>query len=89
VIQPLDDRVLVRPEPTEERTTGGIILPDAAQEKPQQGTVVAVGTDEDLRAVLAAGDRVLYAKYGGNEIKLKGVTHDILQRADILGKFQD
>lgn len=85
-IAPLDDRVLVRPVQQDERTASGIILPDMAQEKPQQGVVVAVGTDEDLRGVLAAGDEVLFTKYGGSEVKLDGVAHVILQRQDILGK---
>jgi chaperonin GroES len=85
-IAPLDDRVLVRPIQQEEKTASGIILPDTAQEKPQQGIVVAVGTDEDLQKVLSAGDEVLYTKYGGSEIKLDGTSHVILQRGDILGK---
>ncbi len=86
MIAPLDDRVLVRPVQQEEKTASGIILPDSAQEKPQQGIVVAVGTDEDLQKVLAAGDEVLFTKYGGSEIKLDGASHVILQRSDILGK---
>jgi chaperonin GroES len=86
-IHPLDDRVLVRPVELEEKTASGIILPDTAKEKPQQGIVVAVGTDEELQKVLSAGDEVLYTKYGGSEIKLDGQTHIILQRGDILGKI--
>ena len=86
-IQPLDDRVLVRPVELEEKTASGIILPDIAKEKPQQGIVVAVGTDEELVKVLSAGDEVLYTKYGGSEVKLDGQTHIILQRQDILGKI--
>ncbi len=86
-IHPLDDRVLVRPVELEEKTASGIILPDTAKEKPQQGIVVAVGTDEELAKVLSAGDEVLYTKYGGSEIKLDGQTHIILQRQDILGKI--
>ncbi len=86
-IQPLDDRVLVRPVELEEKTASGIILPDTAKEKPQQGIVVAVGTDEELVKVLSAGDEVLYTKYGGSEVKLDGQTHIILQRQDILGKI--
>lgn len=86
-IAPLDDRVLVRPIEAEEKTASGIILPDTAKEKPQQGVVVAVGTDEELQKVLSAGDEVLFTKYGGSEIKLDGTLHMILQRADILGKI--
>jgi len=85
-IQPLDDRVLVRPIEEEERTSGGIILPDTAKEKPQQGVVVAVGTDEELQKVIAVGDEVLFTKYGGTEVKIEGKVHLILQRSDILGK---
>jgi chaperonin GroES len=85
-IQPLDDRVLVRPVEEEERTAGGIILPDTAKEKPQQGVVVAVGTDEELQKVLEVGDEVLFTKYGGTEVKIDGRPHLILQRSDILGK---
>ena len=86
-IHPLDDRVLVRPVELEEKTASGIILPDTAKEKPQQGIVVAVGTDEELQKVLSEGDEVLYTKYGGSEIKLDGQNHIILQRQDILGKI--
>ncbi|MDA8346679.1 MAG: co-chaperone GroES [Thermaerobacter sp.] len=86
-IAPLDDRVLVRPVEAEEKTASGIILPDTAKEKPQQGIVVAVGTDEELQKVLSAGDEVLFTKYGGSEIKLDGVAHVILQRSDVLGKI--
>jgi len=86
-LQPLDDRVLVRPSAAEEKTAGGIILPDTAKEKPQEGEVVAVGTDEELAKVIAVGDRVLFTKFGGSEIKLDGETFVILQRSDILGKI--
>ena len=86
-IAPLDDRVLVRPVEAEEKTAFGIILPDSAKEKPKQGVVVAVGTDEDLQKALREGDEVLFTKYGGSEIKLDGVSHVILQRSNILGKI--
>jgi chaperonin GroES len=87
-VQPLDDRVLVRPVEVEERTQSGIILPDTAKEKPQQGIVVAVGTDEELQKLIAVGDEILFTKYGGSEIKLNGEVHVILQRSDILGKIE-
>jgi chaperonin GroES len=86
-VEPLDDRVLVRPSVAEEKTAGGIILPDTAKEKPQEGEVVAVGTDEELRRVVAAGDRVLFTKFGGSEIRIDGGTYVILQRSDILAKI--
>jgi chaperonin GroES len=86
-VQPLDDRVLVKPTAAEEKTAGGIILPDTAKEKPQEGKVVAVGTDEELRKVIAEGDRVLFTKFGGSEIRIEGDTFVILQRSDILGKI--
>lgn len=85
-VQPLDDRVLVRPSTAEEKTAGGIILPDTAKEKPQEGEVVAVGTDEELQRVISAGDRVLFTKFGGSEIRIDGSTYVILQRSDILAK---
>lgn len=88
-LQPLDDRVLVKPLKPEEKTQGGIILPDTAKEKPQEGKVVAVGTDEELRKVVKQGDVVLYAKFGGQEIKVDGVDHLILSRSDILALIKD
>ena len=84
-IQPLDDRVLVIPDDiTEERTRGGLIIPDTAKEKPRTGRVVAVGTDEDLREKVKEGDKILFAKYGGEEIQVDSVEHRIVQRSDIL-----
>lgn len=84
-IQPLDDRVLVIPDDiTEERTRGGLIIPDTAKEKPRTGRVVAVGTDEDLKEKVKEGDKILFAKYGGEEIQLDSVEHRIVQRSDIL-----
>jgi chaperonin GroES len=82
---PLDDRVLVKPVDPEEKTSSGIYLPDTAQEKSQQGIVIAVGTDEDLREKVSEGDRVLFVKYGGTEVKIDDEDHMVLQRADILG----
>ena len=81
-VKPLDDRVLVRPIKPEERTRGGIILPDTAQEKSQEGEVVAVGDDENLK--VKPGDRVLYAKYSGTEVKIDGVDYIIVNRSDLL-----
>jgi len=91
-IRPLDDRVVVEPMEAEEVTAGGIVLPDAAQEKPQRGTVVAVGPgkllDSGERGELSVsvGDEVIYGKYGGTEIEVEGSDVKILRESDILAK---
>ena len=91
-LQPLGDRVVVKPMPKEEVTKGGIVLPDTAQEKPQEGKVVAVGpgkvNDEGKRIVMDVkkGDVVIYAKYGGTEVKIDGEELIILRESDILAK---
>ncbi len=90
-ITPLGDRVLVKPLEREEVSSGGIVLPDTAKEKPQEGTVVAVGSGrvlEDGSKValeVKTGDRVLYGKYSGTEIKVGNEDHLILSERDILG----
>lgn len=84
-IQPLDERVLVEPLEEEERV-GSIIIPDTAKEKPQMGSIVAVGTDEELQALLKVGDKVIFGKYAGDEIKLEGKKHLLISRSDILAK---
>lgn len=72
-IKPLADRVLIKPAPAEEKTAGGIIIPDTAKEKPLQGEVLAVGNGtKDEEMVLKAGDTVLYGKYAGTEVELDG-----------------
>ncbi|UBM62661.1 co-chaperone GroES [Candidatus Sulfidibacterium hydrothermale] len=84
-IKPLGDRVVVEPAPAEEKTESGIIIPDTAKEKPQQGTVVAVpDNDKDNNIKVKAGDRVLYGKYAGTEITLDGKDYLILNQSDIL-----
>jgi len=89
-IQPIGDRVVVKPAAKEEVTKSGIVIPDTAKEKPQEGTVVAVGSgrllDNGERAVLDVreGDRVLFAKYGGTEFKLDGEEYLVLKENDIL-----
>lgn len=91
-IRPLDDRVVVEPIEAEETTAGGIVLPDSAKEKPQRGTVVAVGPgrmlDSGQRGELsvAVGDQVIYGKYGGTDIELSGDDVKILRESDILAK---
>lgn len=84
-IKPLADRVVVQPSAAEEKTAGGIIIPDTAKEKPQRGTVVAVGPgkkDEPLS--VKEGDAVLYGKYAGTEINISGEDYLILRESDIL-----
>jgi chaperonin GroES len=91
-IHPLDDRVVVEPVEAEERTAGGIVLPDSAQEKPQRGHVVALGPGRLLesgqRASLsvALGDEVIYGKYSGSDIEVDGHDVKILREGDILAK---
>jgi len=90
-IRPLGDRILVLRIDEEEKTPGGIIIPDTAKEKPQEGKIVAVGpgrvNEKGERNALdvKAGDLVLFGKYAGNEIKIDGVEHLIMQEDDILG----
>ncbi|MCL4517541.1 MAG: co-chaperone GroES [Firmicutes bacterium] len=90
MIKPLGDRVVVKPSSGEEKTKGGIVLPDTAKERPQEGEVVAVGTGrvldngQKLPLEIKAGDKVIYAKYGGTEIKIDGEEYLILRESDIL-----
>ncbi len=83
-LRPLADRVLVEPSPAETKTASGIIIPDTAQEKPQQGIVIAAGNGKkDEPMTVKAGDRVLYGKYGGTEIKHEGKDYLIMRESDI------
>ena len=89
-IRPLHDRVIIKRVAEEEKTKGGIIIPDTAKEKPQEGRVVAVGRGkrEDGKVVpldVKAGDKILFGKYSGTEIKLNGDEHLIIREEDILG----
>ena len=84
-IKPLADRVLVVPAPAEERTIGGIIIPDTAKEKPLKGEVVAVGNGtKDEEMIVKVGDTVLYGKYAGTELELEGTKYLIMRQRDIL-----
>ena len=89
-LKPLADRVVVEPAPAEDKSAGGIILPDTAQEKPQQGSVVAVGpgkasdTGNLIKMNVKEGDKVLYGKYSGSEIALEGTDYIIMRESDIL-----
>ena len=94
-IRPLDDRVVVRPTDAEEVTAGGIVLPDSAQEKPQRGTVIAVGAGRLLEngsrgeLSVAIGDQVIYGKFGGADIEVEGEEVKILREGEILAKVVD
>ena len=84
-IQPLADRVLVRPVAAEEKTIGGIIIPDSAKEKPLRGEVIAVGNGtKDEAMVLNAGDQVLYGKYAGTKLEYEGEKFLIMRQSDVL-----
>ena len=84
-VKPLADRVLVEPAAAEQKTAGGIIIPDTAKEKPQRGTVVAVGTGKkDEPLTVKEGDLVLYGKYSGTEINVDGKDYLIMSESDIL-----
>jgi chaperonin GroES len=91
-LRPLDDRVVVEPQEAEERTAGGIVLPDTAKEKPQRGTVVSVGPgkllDSGTRGALSVGvgDVVIYGKYSGTDIEVAGKDVKILRETEILAK---
>ena len=91
-LRPLDDRVVAQPLEAEEVTAGGIVLPGAAQEKPQRGKVVAVGVgkllDSGARGELSVsvGDEVIFGKYGGSEVEVNGEEYKILRESDILAK---
>ncbi len=85
-VQPLDDRVLVEPIEEEEKV-GSIVIPDTAKEKPNMGKVIAVGTDEEIKELIKVGDKVLFGKYAGEEIKIQGVKHLLVSRGDLLAKI--
>lgn len=86
--KPNEDRVLVEPAAAEEKTAGGIIIPDTAKEKPQQGTIVAVGPGKkDEPITLKEGDTVFYGKYSGTEIQLNGKEYLIMRASDVLGSI--
>jgi len=92
-MRPLHDRVIVKRVKEEERTKGGIIIPDTAKEKPQEGRVVAVGPGkvEDGKVIkpdVKAGDRILFGKYAGTEVQLDGEEHVIMREEDILGVLE-
>jgi chaperonin GroES len=93
-IRPLQDRILVRRVEEEERTKGGIIIPDTAKEKPQEGKIIAVGKgkrDDDGKVQpldVKKGDRVLFSKYAGTEVNIEGEEHLIIREDDVLGVLE-
>ena len=93
-LEPLEDRIVVRPlEDDVQKTAGGIIIPDTAKEKPQEGEVMAIGPGryEDGKIVpmtVAVGDRVIYSKYGGTEVKVEGEEYLVLTARDVLAKIK-
>jgi chaperonin GroES len=93
-VRPLYDRILIKRVDEEEKTAGGLFIPDTAKEKPQQGVVVAVGSgkiqdDGSLRKLeVKAGDKILFSKYSGNDIKIDGTEHLILREDDVLAVLE-
>ena len=93
-VRPLQDRVVVKPLTNENKTAGGIIIPDNAQEKPVEGEIIAVGNGRTLKdgkvvkPELKVGDRVLYSKYAGNEFKISGQDHLIMREEDVLAVLE-
>ena len=84
-MKPINDRVVVKPAPAEEKTAGGIIIPDTAKEKPQKGEIVAVGPGKEGNAMtVKIGDTVLYGKYAGQELHYEGADYLIMREDDIL-----
>ncbi len=84
-MKPINDRVVVKPASADEKTAGGIIIPDTAKEKPQKGEIVAVGPGKDgIKPTVKKGDTVLYGKYAGQELNYEGVDYLIMREDDIL-----
>jgi chaperonin GroES len=94
-LKPLQDRILVKRLEEEQKTKGGIIIPDAAKEKPQEGKVIAVGdgkvleNGQKIKLSVKAGDKILFGKYSGTEVKVDGEEHLILREDDVLGIVED
>ena len=88
-IEPLGTRVLIRPLEKESKTASGIILPETAKEKPQQGVIEAVGDAEEMITDLKEGDKVLFPKYTGTEIQLNGVDYLIMEEGDVLARIKE
>ncbi|MCL4238118.1 MAG: co-chaperone GroES [Anaerolineae bacterium] len=87
-IEPLGARVLVLPLEGESQSPGGVLLPETAKEKPQQGTIEAIGDPDEMETNLKVGDRVLFPKYTGTEIKFEGKTYLLMNEDDVLARIQ-
>lgn len=85
-VKPLQNRVLIKPQEKEEKTKGGIYLPDTAREKTQQGVVMAVGDSKDI--VVKAGDTVLYENFSGTEININGIKHIVIDIKDVIARLE-
>lgn len=83
-LKPFEDRVLVEPEEQEVKTKSGIVIPDTAKEKPQTGKVVEVGTDEGLADSIKVGDKIVFAKFTGDEVEFEGMKYLVVSKSDIL-----
>ena len=89
-LKPLGDRIIVKQEPEEEKTRSGIVLPESAKEKPQEGTVIAVGegrvldSGQKVPVAVKVGDKIIYSKYGGTEVTIEGEEYIVLSERDIL-----
>lgn len=88
MIEPLGARVLIRPLEKETTTKSGIILPETAKEKPQQGVVEAIGTEDEMITDLTVGDKVLFAKYTGSEIEIDGTSYLIMEESEVLARIK-
>lgn len=94
MIRPLDDRVVIEPMEAEEKTAGGIVLPDTAKEKPMKGKIIAVGdgkmleTGKRAELLVKKGDKVLYGKYAGTEVMVDGKEYLVMRESDILAKIE-
>lgn len=89
-LRPIEDHVVAKvATSTEEKTYGGLIIPDTAKEKPQIAEIIAVGNDEDLQKIVKVGDKVLYGKYAGTEVELDGTKYLILAKSDILAVVEE
>ena len=89
IIEPLGARVLIRPIEQETMTKSGIVLPETTKEKPQQGLIEAIGSDEEMLTDLAVGDKVLFAKYTGNPIEVDGDEYIIMEEGDVLARLKE
>ncbi len=90
MMKPINDRVVVKPAPANEKSQGGIIIPDTAKEKPQRGEIIAVGPGkDDVKMTVKKGDIVLYGKYAGQEINFEGIDYLIMKEDDILVILED